>query len=42
MDTEEKIPKFRAPLKDILFMIGALAFTAGIVYVMLVAWGGVL
>jgi hypothetical protein len=42
MDTEEKIPKFRILFTDILFVLGAFAFTAGIVYVMLVAWGNAL
>lgn len=39
---EENILKLRTPVKDILFVICALAFTAGIVYMMLVAWGGAL
>jgi len=39
---KEKIPKLRTPVKDILFVICALAFMAGIVYMLLVAWGGAL
>jgi len=40
MDTENI--KLRTPLKDILFAIGALALTAGVICTMLVVWGSAL
>lgn len=40
--SEEKIPRLKVPMRDILFLIAGLGFTALFLYMLIVAWGNVL